>query len=220
MEILQGRAESEFFNSCKRIGFSREEIPHFDKVNKALQEISGWNLEVVPGLIPNKPFYTLLANRHFPASTWFRRMDELDYLEEPDMFHDVFGHIPMLTNPDFVEFLRQFSEIALGYLENEWAVQMIARIYWFTVEFGLINTPEGLRIYGAGILSSGGESVYSLGDVPQHVPYDVETIALQSFYIDRFQEKYFVIDSYRQLYESLPEIARVLAKYANTPINA
>jgi phenylalanine-4-hydroxylase len=210
MVILPDLASKAYLDGIKAIGFSREYIPNFAETNKHLMGITGWSIEVVSGLIPNKEFFELLLAKRFPASTWLRKLAQLDYLEEPDMFHDTFGHIPMLTNHDFCNFLNGLSKIALRFLDSELGVEMIARLYWYTVEFGLIQDSDGLRIYGAGIISSSSESVYSLSDKPQKAPFDVQTIVHTPYIKDKFQEKYFVITSYREIYESLPVLERIL----------
>lgn len=213
MNQLTGLAEHAYLDGIRAIGFQPNVIPRFTQVNEVLMEYTGWSLEVVKGLIDNKLFFELLQNKRFPASTWFRKKSELDYLEEPDMFHDVFGHVPLLTNNDFVNFLQGLSEIALRHIEDEWVIELISRLYWYTVEFGLINTQEGLRIYGAGILSSSGESVYSLYDKrPKRYPFDVAHIMSFPYIKDHFQEQYFVIDSYRQLYDSVGDIEEGIQK--------
>ncbi len=210
MRQLPSLASKAYLEGIQAIGFTRESIPNYEETNRRLMAISGWSIEVVKGLIPNKEFFELLLTKRFPASTWLRKLEQLDYLEEPDMFHDTFGHIPMLTNLDFCDFLKGLSAIALRFLDNELGIEMIARLYWYTVEFGLIQDPEGLKIYGAGILSSSGESVYSLSDKPKKVPFDVEQIVHTPYIRDKFQEKYFVIHSYKELYDSLPTLERVL----------
>jgi len=139
-------------------------------------------------------------------------MSQLDYLEEPDMFHDVFAHIPLLTNQAFVDFLQAISQFGHEWIEDEWAIHLLSRIYWFTIEFGLIRETEGLRIYGAGILSSSGETKYSLSNEPNHFAYDVDHILDTGYRKDRMQENYFIIDSYEQLYESIPEIKEKIEK--------
>ncbi|WP_020533415.1 phenylalanine 4-monooxygenase [Flexithrix dorotheae] len=208
MEILPGRASTAFLEGIKKIGFVPQRIPNFEEVNQTLLGITGWQLEVVKGLIPNKEFFELLENKRFPATTWFRKLSQIDYLEEPDMFHDVFGHVPLLTDENFCGFLKGLSKIALKHINNEWAIEMIARLYWYTVEFGLIrNKEEGLRIYGAGILSSPGESIYALENKPIRTPYNIKEIITTPYIKDRFQEKYWVIKSYKQLYESVGDVA-------------
>ncbi len=167
---------------------------------------------MVAGLIPEDEFFQLMANRKFPASTWLRTFSKIDYLEEPDMFHDVFGHVPLLTNQSFVDFLQALSQIALRYIDNPWAIQLISRIYWFTVEFGLIREDNQVRIYGAGILSSAGETAFCLSDRATHIDYDVATIMRTPYRKDVFQERYFVVDSYEQLYHSTDQIEAFLEK--------
>jgi phenylalanine-4-hydroxylase len=169
---------------------------------------------VVPGLIPNREFFQLMSNRNFCATTWLRTMEQLDYLQEPDMFHDVFGHVPLLTNPPLCNFLADLSRIALRFVENERVIELISRVYWFTVEFGLIREEGQLKIYGAGILSSVGETKYALGDIPVRIPYDVRLMLDTPYIKEKFQEKYFVIDSYDQLYASVDEIERLLEEEA------
>lgn len=213
-ENMPGRATAEFLEGIRRINFTADKIPDFSETNPLLKSITGWELAVVPGIIPDDVFFTLMANRKFPASTWLRKMSELDYLEEPDMFHDVFGHVPLLTNQPFVDFLQELSKIGLDYIDNKWAIELLSRIYWFTIEFGLIREEGQLRIYGAGILSSPGETIYSLSDKPKHFEYDVEQILNTPYRKDTFQDRYFIIESYEQLYESLPEIKQLMAVYS------
>jgi len=208
-------ASQAYLEGVKAMQFSADKIPNFDDINALLSRTTGWEVTVVAGLIPQKEFFELLANKKFPATTWLRKLEELDYLEEPDMFHDVFGHLPLLTNHDFCNFLQEFSKISLKHIENPEAVKLLGRLYWFTVEFGLIEE-NGLKIYGAGILSSSGESVFCLGNEPARYPFDAEKIMLTDYYIDHYQDKYFVINSYKQLFNSLGEVNRVLEKYATT----
>lgn len=219
-KILPGRASQAYMDGVNLIGFTRDDIPRFEDMNAALNNATGWGLVVVPGLIDNKPFFEYLKNSLFPATTWFRKLEEIDYLEEPDMFHDIFGHVPLLANKDFCSFLSGLSEIALRHIDNPWAVEVLSRLYWYTVEFGLIRNEEGkLEIYGAGILSSAGESVYSLDDdTPSRYDFDVERIMRTPYIKDKFQEHYFVIDSYKQLYDSVPEAERVLNILLNEPV--
>lgn len=209
---LPRAASRAYLEGLKRIHFRSDKIPDFHETNIFLTELTGWQIHVVPGLIPDDAFFRLMANRHFPASTWLRALSKIDYLEEPDMFHDVFGHVPLLTNQPFVDYLQELSKIALRYIDNAGAIQLISRIYWFTVEFGLIREDGQLRIYGAGILSSAGETTFSLSDQATHVDYDVDTILQTPYRKDVFQERYFVIDSYEQLYHSTDRIERFLEK--------
>jgi len=210
MEVLPGRASDTYLEGIQKIQFNSTTIPNFEYTNKLLKNITGWQLEVVKGLIDNKSFFELLENKRFPASTWFRKPEQLDYLQEPDMFHDVFGHVPLLTNQHFCDFLKGLSKIALNFIDNSRAIELISRLYWYTVEFGLIENEKGLRIYGAGILSSSGESIYCLGSQPQRVPYKVKEIMETSYIKDRYQEKYWVIRDYEELFESISEVENTL----------
>lgn len=218
LDSLPGKATSEFMNGLERINFTADKIPNFDETNKLLKSQTGWQLEVVPGIVDDAVFFELMSNRYFPATSWLRKMEELDYLEEPDMFHDVFAHVPLLTNQAFVDFLQELSKIGLEYLDNKWAIELLSRIYWFSVEFGLIREDGELRIYGAGILSSAGETNFSISDKPEHHEYDVVKILNTPYRKDTFQKEYFIIESYEQLYESLPEIRRQIQQMANEPV--
>ncbi len=209
MKKLPDVATKSFLDGLQKINFTSDKIPNFEEVNPLLKKITGWQLTVVPGLIDNKPFFEFLHNKYFCATNWLRKREFLDYLEEPDMFHDVFGHVPLLTNQSFVDFLQQLAKIALEHIDNNEIIEYISRIYWYTVEFGLIKESNGLKIYGAGILSSAGESDYCLkSNLSKRVPYNVEEIINTPYIKDHFQEKYFVIDSYDQLFNSVHEIER------------
>jgi phenylalanine-4-hydroxylase len=211
MVNLPNAASGEYLEGIRRINFTADHIPDFRQVNTILQQYTGWQLYVVAGLLPNKEFFELMKNKRFCATTWLRKMSQLDYLEEPDMFHDVFGHVPLLTNPDLCNFLQGLSHIALHYIDNALAIELVSRLYWYTVEFGLIKEHGRLRIYGAGILSSQGETSYSLkSDIPQRVPYNVKEIIDTPYIKDKYQEKYFVIDSYEQLFDSVSEIEQCI----------
>jgi phenylalanine-4-hydroxylase len=212
MEQLPPLASKDYLDGIQKAGFVADHIPDFEKeTNPKLRKLTGWEVVVVSGLIPVKDFFELLANKKFPASTWLRTMEQLDYLEEPDMFHDTFGHVPLLTNQHFCDFLSDFSKISLRYIDDEYAVTLLQRIYWFTVEFGLIQEDNQLKIYGGGILSSSGETNYSLfSEIPERVPYNVSEVLDTVVKIDEYQKKYFVIDSYEQLFHSLNELEHQL----------
>lgn len=203
---LPKAATKEFLIGLDQVNFTGKSIPNFEETNKVLLELTGWEIYAVPGIVEDGLFFDLMANRKFPATTWVRKMSELDYLEEPDMFHDVFAHIPLLANQSFVDFLQAISKFGQEWIDDEWAIHLLSRIYWFTIEFGLIREDGELRIYGAGILSSSGETKYALSDEPNHFEYDVDKILDTPYRKDNMQENYFIIDSYEQLYESLPEI--------------
>jgi phenylalanine-4-hydroxylase len=214
---LPDAASRAYLDGLQMINFTAEKIPDFDETNALLKGLTSWQIHVVPGLIDDDKFFQLMADCRFPASTWLRKMSQLDYLEEPDMFHDVFGHVPLLTNQPFVDFLQQLSKIALDYIDNPWAIHLISRIYWFTVEFGLIRENGKLRIYGAGILSSAGETKHSISAAARQVAYDVDTVMSTPYRKDEFQKQYFVIDRYEDLYQSLDKIDVYLKKHANHP---
>lgn len=214
MNTLTTVASSEYLEGIETMGFHKERIPDFKEVNTTLARLTGWQIQVVPGIIAEPDFFNLLAQKKFPATTWLRKMSELDYLSEPDMFHDVFGHLPLLTNQLFTDFYRFMGELGVRYQGNEKITTMLGRIYWFTVEFGLIKNKEAKKIYGAGILSSHGETNFSLSEVPRHIPFDAEQIMFTHFENDKIQDKYFVIDSFRQLYDSMPTIQAVVEREA------
>ena len=212
IDLFPNHASAAYLAGVKEANFETGIIPNFDETNEILRSSTGWELEVVAGIVPDYTFFELLANKKFPATSWLRKMDELEYLEEPDMFHDVFAHVPLLTNQYFVNFLQELGRIGLTYVGNDYAIELLSRVYWYTIEFGLIQEDAGLRIYGAGILSSGGETQFSLSDqVPRHA-FDVERIIDTPYRKDKFQTQYFVIHSYEQLYTSLDEVKRVLAE--------
>ena len=211
MEILPNYSTKAYLEGIQSVGFEAHRIPNFDECNVKLGGITGWNIYAVPGLIPNKGFFEHLSKKEFPATTWLRKKSQLEYLEEPDMFHDVFGHIPLLANPHFANFLVKLAEISLKHIDNEWAIELLSRLYWYTVEFGLIREDGKLKVYGAGILSSSGETQYSIdSDIPKRYDYDIKTIFDTPYIKDKFQEHYFVIESYEQLFESIPQIASIL----------
>ena len=211
MESLKKYATKEFFTGLDLCGFKSNKIPKIASVNKNLEKATGWQVYIVPGLIGDKEFFELLANKYFPVTTWIRKKHELEYLEEPDMFHDVFGHVPLLSIQSFVDFMQGMSEIALKHIDNPEAIELLSRLYWFTVEFGLIRENGKYRIYGAGIMSSRGESEYSVNDenVPRH-DFDVRHIMRTPYYRHDLQKEYFVIDSYKQLFDSIPEVEQIL----------
>jgi phenylalanine-4-hydroxylase len=199
MKILPGRAAEVFFDGLKALDLNTGGIPDFEIMNPKLQALTGWTVVCVPGLVPDEVFFDHLANRRFPSGQFIRRPDQLDYLQEPDIFHDVFGHVPMLSNPDFADYMEAYGKggqraASLGMLPN------LARLYWYTVEFGLMKEADELKIYGAGIVSSATESVFSLEDPsPNRLGFDLERVMKTLYRIDDFQQVYFVIDSIEQL---------------------
>ena len=200
-KLLPGYACQEFIDCLEALHDDCSQIPRFDAVNRRLAKATGWQIVAVPGLVPDDVFFDHLANRRFPVTVWLRKPEEFDYIVEPDLFHDYFGHVPLLMHPVFADYMQQYG---LGGLKAKGlgALTYLARLYWYTVEFGLINTPEGLRVYGAGILSSGGEILYALDSpVPNRIGFDLLRVMRTEYRIDAFQESYFVIDSYRKLFD-------------------
>jgi phenylalanine-4-hydroxylase len=197
--MLPGRACDAFLRGLDALDLHRSGIPDFTRINEELQRLTGWSVVAVPGLVPDDVFFDHLANRRFPAGQFIRKPDELDYLQEPDIFHDVFGHVPMLTDPVFADYMQAYGQggqraMELGRLAN------LARLYWYTVEFGLMRTDAGLRIYGAGIVSSRTESIFALDDPsPNRIGFDLERVMRTPYRIDDFQQAYFVIDSIQTL---------------------
>ena len=212
-EMLHGRAVNAFEESLDVLSLSRPGIPEFGELNARLFERTGWTVVSVPGLVPDEIFFEHLANRRFPAGNFIRKREQLDYLEEPDVFHDVFGHVPLLAQPAVADFMQALGEKGLQALELG-ALHRLARLYWYTVEFGLAREDGRLKIYGAGILSSFGESRFSLeSDEPARPRFDLGRVLRTSYRSDQFQKSYFVIDSFENLLERMAE-ADLPALYA------
>lgn len=199
-EIVQNRACNEYIEGIDALGLTANEIPQIPDINKRLSQTTGWQVAPVPALINFDKFFELLANKQFPAATFIRTREEMEYLQEPDIFHEIFGHCPLLTQPFYADFMHEYGKKGLHASHEERV--MLARLYWFTIEFGLIQRPEGLRIYGGGILSSIGETLYSLeSDVPQRKPLDPVDVFRTPYRIDIFQTIYFVIKDFKELYD-------------------
>ena len=213
--LLEGRACNEYLEGLHGLEVAAEGIPNFRELSRILDLTTGWGIVAVPGLVPDAVFFNFLARRRFPSTCFIRRRDQLDYLQEPDVFHDIYGHVPMLMNPVFADYMQAYGEgglkaLRLGHLDR------LARLYWYTVEFGLIATPEGRRIYGSGILSSAGESIYCLDDPhPRRLRFDLRRLMRTRYHIDRYQETYFVIDSLDQLFAATrPDFAPIYREIA------
>ncbi len=197
--LLPGRACDAFIDGMNNLPIGADRIPDFIELSEVLMQRTGWQVVAVPGLVPDEVFFEHLANRRFPSGNFIRKAHQLDYLEEPDVFHDVFGHVPMLMNPAIADYIQAYGEGGLRARELG-VLDKLARVYWYTVEFGLIRQPDGLRIYGAGIASSRTESVFALEDPsPNRIGFDLERVMRTNYRIDDFQESYFVIDSLTQL---------------------
>jgi phenylalanine-4-hydroxylase len=212
MEILKPIVSSEYLQALEEVKFTSDKIPDFNEVGELLKPLTGWSLEVVPNISPQKEFFEFLSQKKFTSTCWLRTMEQLDYLEEPDMFHDVFAHVPLLSNVNYVSFFKGLSDIALKNIDDVKAIELLGRIYWFTIEFGLIMENNDIKVYGAGIISSKGESEFCMDKKALLIEFDVDLILNTDFRTDVIQDKYFVIESFEQLYNSLPEIEKQLQK--------
>lgn len=210
METLQPVVSKNYLEALKQVNFTAGKIPDFKETNALLLSLTGWSIETVPNLCPQKDFFRFLSQRRFTSTCWLRSMEQLDYLEEPDMFHDVFGHIPLLSNQAYCDFFKGLSEIALQHIDNSWAIELLGRVYWYTIEFGLIREEGKLKIYGAGIISSHGETLHALSKDTLKLPFDVRRMLKTPYRNDVIQQLYFITDSFEQLYHSLPDISREL----------
>lgn len=198
-KMLPGRASNAFLRGLDVLKLSKPGIPDFEELSERLMKLTGWQVVAVPGLVPDAVFYEHLANRRFVAGNFIRRRDQLDYLQEPDVFHDVFGHVPMLADPVFADYVVAWGQGGLRSMRYD-SIHRLARLYWYTVEFGLIEEPEGLRIYGSGIVSSRGESIFALDDPsPNRIRFDLKRVMRTEYRIDDFQQNYFVIPSFEEL---------------------
>ena len=210
LDVLPRRAVDWFMDSLATLGINKDKIPLLDDVNDILMKRSGWQVIPVPGLIPDEPFFEMLANRRFPVGNFIRKPEQFDYIQEPDIFHDLFGHVPILADPVFGDYMQSYGEGGLK-AARLGAIDKITRLYWYTVEFGLIRTPGGLRIYGAGILSSPTESVFCLeSDSPNRLAFNLNRVLRTHYQIDDFQDTYFVIDSFDQMFaETRPDFTPI-----------
>jgi phenylalanine-4-hydroxylase len=216
--LLAGRACREYLDGLDALAVAAGGIPDFRALNRVLEAATGWRIVAVPGLVPDAVFFAHLAQRRFPSTCFIRLRDQLDYLQEPDIFHDICGHVPLLMNPVFADYMQAYGKgglkaLGLGHL------QRLARLYWYTVEFGLIATPAGLRIYGSGILSSAGESVYCLEDPgPLRIGFELKRVMRTRYVIDRYQQVYFVIDDFHQLFDATrPDFTPIYHEIAALP---
>jgi phenylalanine-4-hydroxylase len=191
--LLPGRVCDEFIAGMRALDIGADAIPDFRRLSDALMKATGWQVVAVPGLVPDEVFFEHLANRRFPSGNFIRRAEELDYLEEPDVFHDVFGHVPLLMHPVIADYIQAYGVGGLR-AQRLGKLAQLARVYWYTVEFGLLQQADGLRIYGAGIASSYAESVFAIDDPsPNRVRFELERVMRTNYRIDDFQETYFVI---------------------------
>jgi phenylalanine-4-hydroxylase len=218
--LLVGRASEAFLRAQDAMGMTPDRIPKFEALNKVLRAATGWTLAGVEGLLPELDFFDHLANRRFPVTWWIRKPEQIDYIEEPDLFHDLFGHVPLLMNPVFADYMEAYGKGGVkAHGIGADALQNLTRLYWYTVEFGLIREHGELRIYGSGIVSSSGESIHCLdSDAPNRIGFDLERIMRTRYRIDSYQKTYFVIDSFEQLMrETQPDFPPIYARLATQP---
>lgn len=218
--LLPGRACAEFLAGLDRLSLGETGVPNLESLSDRLEAISGWRVVAVPSLVPDDVFFDHLANRRFPAGAFLRAEAEFDYIEEPDIFHDVFGHVPLLTNPAYAEFMQAYGQGGHRALEMG-ALPALARLYWYTIEFGLIREAGGLRLFGAGIMSSPKETVFALDDPsPNRIGFDLERVMRTAYRIDDFQQTYFVIDDFESLLASTAaDFAPIYARFPGaTPL--
>lgn len=210
-KILKPIVSNVYLDALQKIQFTADVIPDFRSVDKLLSAYTGWSIKVVPNIAEADLFFTSLAKNQFTSTCWLRSISQLDYLEEPDMFHDVFGHIPLLTNSDYTKFYNGIAEIAIKYSGDPRSYELISKIYWATIEFGLIREDNQIKVYGAGIISSKGEVQNVLKQKENYVDFDIQTVFDTDFVSSEIQTKYFVTESFEKLSNSLPEIERLLA---------
>jgi phenylalanine-4-hydroxylase len=218
MELVPGRACAEYEKALRSLDEYEAGIPRFEAVNAKLGRATGWTLVAVPGLVPDLAFFDHLANRRFPVTRWIREESEFDYIVEPDVFHDFFGHVPMLFDPVFADYMEAYGRGGLK-AEGLGALAWLARLYWYTVEFGLVRTADGLRVYGAGILSSPSEVDHAVRSPrPRRVAFDLRRVMRSLYRIDAFQETYFVIDGFGQLFDATrPDFTPLYAELRALP---
>lgn len=214
MQLIDQYGSLHYKAALYAVGFHAASIPDFKEVNHRLKATTGWQLSVVPGLVPVAEFFALLARRIFPATCWLRTLSELDYIEEPDMFHDVFGHVPLLSNPAYASFMQSFGQLGLEWNHDAQKMELLSRIYWYTIEFGLIRESGIPKIYGAGILSSPGETLHSIHHDTMRSPFNTVKVLETPFRTDVIQEQYFEIEDIAQLDHILYEIQALMLQDA------
>ena len=216
---LQGRVPAEFLRGVARLGLADAGVPDFERLSERLRRLTGWSVVAVPGLVPEDVFFEHLANRRFVAGRFIRRPEQLDYLQEPDVFHDIFGHVPLLSEPVYADYMQAYGEGGRRALRAH-AIRALARLYWYTVEFGLVRNGAGLGLFGAGIVSSHGESAYALDSPePLRIGFDLRRVLRTDYRIDAFQRNYFVIDSFEDLLQQTvgTDFGPIYAELAQLP---
>lgn len=210
MIYLTEHACEEYLEALNVMNFNEHQIPDVSRLNEVLSRYTGWKLQIVPSIVDQEIFFNMLFNKIFPVTVWLRELDELDYIEEPDMFHDVFGHVPLLMNQAYADFFQGMASLALKHQLDSEVVRCLGNIYWFTIEFGLMKKEDELKIYGAGICSSHGESRFSLSHQSIKRKLNIKEMIETSFRTDQIQTLYFVTESFEQLYHQLDHIARLM----------
>jgi phenylalanine-4-hydroxylase len=211
--ILENRACDQFMHGLDTLNIRPDMLPDFRRLSDMLYKLTRWTIVCVPGLIPGEAFHAHLAKRQFPITYWIRPKEKIDYLKEPDLFHDLYGHVPMLTDPVYADYIQEFGKGGVKATKLG-AETQLTRLYWYTIEFGLMNTEKGIRIYGAGIMSSLTESIYALeSDIPNRIGFDLERMLRTRYKSSDLQQTYFVIDDFQQLMDATkPDFTPLYAK--------
>lgn len=210
LKNLERYVSIDFLKALEIVQFSPNKIPNFTEVNSILQNKTGWSLHTVPCISPQDEFFKLLSEKKFTATCWIRSKKQLDYLKEPDMFHDVFAHTPLLSNKTYCDFFKSIGDLAVANIHNPEIIEKLGRIYWFTIEFGLVYSNREINAFGAGVISSAGETKHALSSKSKKIDFDINKIMNTNFRTDILQETYFVIDSFDQLPDSLIEIEKAI----------
>tara|TARA_B110000008_G_scaffold137357_1_gene139328 strand:- start:604 stop:1335 length:732 start_codon:yes stop_codon:yes gene_type:complete len=210
LNLLKGVVSQAFLKGLDLLDFNSSKIPDFNDVNKKLKKLTSWQIKTVSNIAEPVYFFSCLSKKQFTSTCWLRNIKEIDYLEEPDMFHDVFGHIPLLSNHVYSDFFQKLGKLSLEFLDDDFKIKQLQRLYWFTIEFGLIKNQDTFDIYGAGIISSEKEikNVYSENSIKK--PFNLSEILKQDFIIDKVQKIYFFIDSFDQLLNSVDQIRNLI----------
>lgn len=206
MKNLENHVSLDFLEALEKVRFRPDRIPDFTEVNAILGKETGWGLHTVPNISEQPEFFKLLSQKRFTATCWLRTKEQLDYLEEPDMFHDVFAHTPLLSNQAYCDFFKSMGDLAMRHIHNPAVVEKLGRLYWFTIEFGMIYENRNMKAYGAGIISSAGETKNALGHSVKKFDFNIAKLFDTNFRTDILQDKYFVIDSFDQLLAAVPQI--------------
>ena len=211
MPQLKEHACEEYLDGFDQIGLREDAIPNLTEVNKRLGPRTGWNATPVSGFLPPDAFFEMLAARQFPTTTWLRNRESLEYTPEPDIFHDVFGHVPMHAHPVFADFLQQYGRVCAGLIHDKDKLERMGRLFWFTVEFGVIRQKGKIKLYGSGLISSHGESTHVINNGPEIRDFDLDAVLNQEFLVSEMQKVLYAVESFDQIYEAAKEAERRLA---------